>query len=381
MPFELEIVKHVPPGDGLGYYQDKAVFVPATSVGDRVLVEPVKEKKRFIIGALQEVIIPAKERIDAACPHYKTCGGCSLMHLPMEQQLLLKKEMLQELLVSNQINATAEIIPSPEPFRFRYRTQLLCQDGKVGFSGRNTNQIIEVSQCPILAEGIENNLSHLRNLGRVNCHFELLASASDKSLAVSVKQKGSSEHLPGFARDVVEDYGYGPIKLVSSGFAQSNPYVTSIIIKDLLEHVAPGDEICELYCGSGTLSIPLAKKGSALWGYDFDETAIALAEENSTLNQLDNTSFKRLNLEKSDKIVKKSCFVVDPPRKGMSLKIMNLIGRSSAEKLLYVSCNPATFVRDAKSLIHEHGFKLNLLKGYDMYCHSTHLELLAVLQR
>lgn len=381
MPFEVEIVKHVPPGDGLGYYQDKAVFVPATSVGDLVLVEPVKEKKRFIIAALQEVISPSKDRIDAICPNYKICGGCSLMHLSLENQLALKKEMLKEILATNQINTTPEITSSPEAFQFRYRTQLICQDGKVGFSARNSNQIVEITQCPILAKGIEGNIPHLRNMGRVNCHFELLASANDQSLAVSVKQKGKSEHLPGYDKEVTEDYGYGPIKLSSSGFAQSNPFVTRLIVSDLLNQVNAEDEICELYCGSGTLSIPLAKKATALWGYDFDAAAINLAEGNSVLNQLENTTFKRLNLEKSDKIIKKGCFVVDPPRKGMSLKILNLIGRSKAEKLLYVSCNPATFARDAKSLVHEHGFRLTTLNAYDMYCHSTHLELLAVFQR
>lgn len=381
MPFELEIIKHVPPGDGFGYFQDKAVFVPATSPGDRVLVEPIKEKKRFIIGALKEVISPSKERIDAICPHHATCGGCSLMHLPMDQQLLLKKEMLREVLRTNQINSAPAIFPSPVTTQFRYRTQVLCQKGKVGFSARNSNHIIEINQCPILAEVIESNIAHLRNMGRINCHFELLASSIDDSLAVSVKQKGKSEPLPGFAKEVIEDYGYGPIKLASSGFAQSNPSVTRLIINHLIDQIDVGEEICELYCGSGTLSIPIAQKADALWGYDFDLPAITLAEENSARNRLTNTTFKRLNLEKSDAVNKQRCFVVDPPRKGLSHKILNLIGRSKADKLLYVSCNPATFARDANSLVNTHGFNLTLLNAYDMYGYSTHLELLAVFQR
>ena len=381
MTIELEIVKNVPPGDGFGYHNGKAVFVPAASVGDVVLVEPVKEKKRFIIAALKKVLTPSKDRIDAECPHYELCGGCSLMHLPMEKQLALKQQMLLEVLANNQIEAVPAIVPSPEAFQFRHRTQFTCKDGVVGYSARSSNQIVEIQQCSILSPGNQALISQLKQLGRIHCEFELLESAARQTVTVSVREKQKSEPLAGYPPTITEDYGYGPITLTSSSFSQSNPFVTRLIITDLLKEVNSQNDICELYCGSGTFSIPLAATVNTLIGYDFSASAIAAAENNASLNGLDNATFKRLNLEKNNKISKTECVVLDPPRKGLSPNIIRMIGRSSARKLIYVSCNPATFARDAKELIQSHGFQLSQLKGYDMYCHSTHLELMAVLSR
>ncbi len=151
MQFELEIEKYVPPGDGLGFYKEKAVFVPATAPGDIVRVYSLKEGKKSITAALQEVLTPSPDRCDPPCPHFHTCGGCSLMHLPYETQLELKRQMLVEVLENHGIQQIPEIVPSPHITGFRYKTRVRCVEGRLGFSERNSNRVVEVPECRIQA--------------------------------------------------------------------------------------------------------------------------------------------------------------------------------------------------------------------------------------
>lgn len=381
MSFQLEISKFVPPGDGMGYYNGKAVFVPGTTIGDVIEVEPLKEKKRFITGSVKEIISPGPDRIQPECPHFDSCGGCSLMHLSYEKQLSLKKEMLEEVFQRYEIKIKPDIVPSPETFRFRYRTQLKCKNGIVGFSAAKTNQLVSVPDCKILSGKIHSSYPSLSKLGRVDCDFFLLESYSRGDIATSVTEGKNKVPLPGYSESILEDYGFGKLKLYSSDFAQSNPFITSLIIGQLLKECGSGKEITELYCGSGTFSAALAKKASHLTGYDFSDKAIATAKENASLNNLDNIEFKSINLDKYKKLKLSELVVVDPPRKGMHELVVKKIGNSKAGKLVYVSCNPATMARDIKDLMCKYSFEMEKITAYDMYCHSTHLEAVAVLQR
>jgi 23S rRNA (uracil1939-C5)-methyltransferase len=381
MRFQVEITKMVPPGDGFGYYGEKVVFVPETTTGDVVEVTGIKVKKNFIIASLEQVLSPGPDRVEASCPHYDSCGGCSLMHLSYEHQLRLKQEMLKEVFVRQELDMDPDFVPSPSEYQSRFRTKLKCQDRTIGFSDKNSHKITAIPNCKILSSGIMEKLESLAALGRNNCEFSLIQSRARGEIAVSVTEGGKLGPLPGHPTTIVEDYGFGPLELSSRGFAQSNPLITELIIKNLIQRVNGSDEICELYCGCGTFSIPLAKRVERLVGIDINDGSIKTAEENASLNSLDNTEFISANLEKEITLPKCSTFVADPPRKGLSASLLNKIGKSKASRFLYVSCNPATLTRDARALIQTHAFRLTQLTGFDMYCHSTHCEALAIFER
>lgn len=371
----------MPPGDGLGYYNGKAVFVPATAVGDIVKVDVIKEKKRLIIASLAEIESPSPDRTQPSCPHYESCGGCSLMHFSYEYQLALKKQMLQEVLKNNRLALNPKIIPSPREDRFRFRAQLKCQGGIVGFSERRGNRVVEVSNCQTLSQEILEQLDPLKRLGYSQAEFLLLASTIDGQVSASIQQTGPASPLPGFPNTIEEDYGFGTICLSSSGFAQSNPFITRLITKELVENCKNTGAICELYCGSGTFSIPMARQTDTFYGFDFSATAIEMAKNNAQKNGFNHAKFKCVNLDKDISIPPVETIMADPPRKGLSKKVLNAIGRSKAQNLLYVSCNPSTLARDINKLRDSSGFTPVSLTAYDMYCHATHLEAFAVLRR
>ncbi len=381
MQFEIEIEKYVPPGDGLGYFNGKAVFIPATAVGDVVKATVIKEKKRFIIAGLNQVIKAADNRVEACCPHYDQCGGCSLMHLSMDDQVELKIRMLKEVFNDHQMQVEPDFVPSPSPFHFRHRTQLKCSQGIVGFSAKSSNDIVEITNCKILSHGILDQLESIKQLGRMNCDFHFLESSINGKLALSVADRKHPEPLPGFDTSIMENYGFGDLQLHSGGFAQSNPFVTRLIIDDFMKQIAPGSQVCELYSGCGTFSIPLAQKVNFLVGFEINKKSVETARDNAVLNDLHNTEFSIFNLEKPVKLPGTDTIIADPPRKGLSGNIIKALDRSKATQLCYISCNPATLARDARILTKECHFNLKALTAYDMYCHSTHLECLAVFER
>lgn len=381
MSFQVEICKYVPPGDGLGYYNGKAVFVSAVATGDVVKVDPVKEKKRFIIASPIEIVSPSPDRIPAECPHYQFCGGCSLMHLPYQKQVELKQQMLRETFEQSEILVNPTVVPAPQQKEFRFRSQIRCHDSIVGFSKRNSNQVFDLTDCLVVSPGIQHHIGQIKQLGRSQCEFHFLESLSEGTVALTITENSRKHSVPGFPPSVNEDYGYGSVTLHSSGFAQSNPFVTRMIIDALLVESRDAKEIYELYCGCGTFSIPLAGQVERLVGFDINRESIETAEKNAARNRLENTLFQTMNLEKKRVPIKADTIVVDPPRKGLTQTALHRIGQSRAERLLYVSCHPATLARDASSLVNEYGFEMTDLKGYDMYCHSTHLEALAIFRR
>ncbi len=381
MRFELEITKVVPPGDGFGLFKGKAVFVPAATTGDVVSVSVIKETKGVIFAALEEVVKAAPERIEPPCPHYMQCGGCSLMHLSYEKQLDLKKKMLMESFANHQFEINPELVASPQSSGFRYRSQLRIRDGLVGFSRRRGNQLVEPVQCQILSSGLMAVLPKISQLQLANGECHVLESFADGEVAGLLFLGAEPIPLPGFPESVMENYGFGNVELPVDAFAQSNPLITSKIAEELVVHCQNVGRVVELYCGCGTYSIPVGSQVEALFGFDGSQEAIQTVRENARRNHLQGLRFKVANLDRLGKLPKADTIIVDPPRKGMGKRVVKLIGRSKASKLLYVSCNPATQARDIRMLHRDHGFNLTRITGYDMYCYSTHLETLAILQR
>lgn len=377
---ELEITKFVPPGRGMGVYNQKAVFIAGTVIGDIVTAYIAKEKKDYIIANLYEVIKPSTERADIPCPYFQQCGACDLMQLRYPKQIQYKQQFLQTLTDEKGFDIIAQWIESPQTENFRYRSQLKCSKGQVGYVARNSNLLVPIDHCLILSEKLNAHLKQLSKLAYQEAEFLMLHGHASDQISIYVKQNCETFLLPGTVSEVIENYGYGDIKLSAANFAQSNPAITKFITEAVIKNCRPSDQVCEIYCGSGTFTIALAKKVDQVWAYEIDHSAIQLAKENIQINQLNNV---RLNATNADAIKIKpniDTIIVDPPRTGLSNTIRKKILKSKASRLIYVSCNPASMLRDIKELTAKHRFRLNELTGYDMYCMSSHMEALAILE-
>ncbi|MCP4297464.1 MAG: class I SAM-dependent RNA methyltransferase [Proteobacteria bacterium] len=381
MLFEVKIEKYAPPGDGLGYYQGKAVFVPGTMIGDIVLVSPVKTRKNHILARVIKILTPAEKRIEPRCPHHELCGACSLLHMELEDQLDLKKAMLLEMLERNHLNVNPVLEPAPSNDNFRYRAQLSYKEGTLGFSQRNSHQVVAVPDCRVLSQGIKEAMKRLPLNRSKNQEFRLLESRSNPSVAAAIVGGKKVTIVPGFPGSVIENYGFGEIELKCQEFAQSNPEVTGKVLETILKNVDESHRVTELFCGSGTFSIPLAMKTKQVFAYEHSREAIRMAKKNARLQDLQNIEFQALDLNKKDINKQVEIIVTDPPRIGMSPSTLKKIIDSTASRIVYVSCNPSTMIRDIKTLTQKGRFVLEEIIGFDMYVHTTHLEVVGILNR
>ncbi len=380
------IEKYAPPGNGLGFYQGKAVFVPRTVVGDEVLVSPEKEKKRYIIGRLEKVVKPGLKRREVLCPHYAECGGCDLLHLAYSDQLELKKDMLLQVLAGAGIQTGVNMIAAPDEFHYRHRALFRrdAETGGVGFLRRRSHQVVAVPECLVLAPALLALLKELRVSSALpekmlSCHG--LASSSG-TFAAAVEVGSCCQALSGILESVTENYGFGDLELAASGFAQVNPAITRLMINDLLKHCADACEVAELYGGSGTFSLPLATIARHLTVYESDSAAAARGRRNATRNSFDNVCFISGRVERKTLPDSLDTLVVDPPRSGLDPLVVEKIVKSKASQLIYISCNPATLARDLARLKElDNGFIFDSLTAYDMYAGTTHLEVMAYLKR
>ncbi|MCK5914554.1 MAG: class I SAM-dependent RNA methyltransferase, partial [Deltaproteobacteria bacterium] len=350
--------------------------MPRAVVGDELLVRVEKEKKRYIIGSLEEVVKAAPERCQPPCQHYDECGGCDLLQLSYSDQVDLKKEMLIQVLAGAKILMPVSIVAAPDEKFYRHRAIFHCdREARVGFLQRRSHQVVSVPNCLVLAPGLK------KMLLRLGENPELLSGGLSSCYAISnsrgdVAAIGCRGHfhrrnlkaIKSIPKTVVENYGFGDLELAAAGFAQVNPQIISIIIRDLIEHCADTDTVAELYGGSGTFSLPLAQVVKQVTVYESDASAAERGRRNAGRNNLENIHFISTRVEKVEFSEPLDIMVVDPPRIGLSAPVIEKIGQSRARKLIYISCNPATLARDLsrlKSLTN--GFTLDSIKAYDMY--------------
>jgi len=387
----VTIEKYAPPGNGLGFYQGKAVFVAQAVVGDKLLVKIEKEKKRYIIGSLSEIIKAAPERCQPSCPHYEKCGGCDLLQLSYADQLSLKQDMLEQVLAGSGTLVPATVIAAPRTTAYRHRAIFHFDHDlrQIGFLQRRSHKVVPVPDCPILAPGLQKLLSEFSEnpelllSGISTCYA--LANSRGEYAAVGCRGRFSQRNLKvlkNISETVTEDYGFGELELAAAGFAQVNPQITAIIIKDLISHCADSDVIAELYGGSGTLSLALATVATQLTVYESDLAAAARGRHNLKRNGFENVRFIGGRVEKSKLKSNLNTLVVDPPRVGLSPAVVEMMARSSVAKIIYISCNPATLARDISRLKDlSPSLTLKSIQAYDMYPGTTHLEVMAVMER
>ncbi|MBN2706921.1 MAG: class I SAM-dependent RNA methyltransferase [Deltaproteobacteria bacterium] len=386
----LRIEKYAPPGNGLGFYQGKAVFVPLAALGDELLVKIEKEKKNYVIGSLEEIIQPGPERRPAACPHYAECGGCDFLHFSYSEQLRLKKMIFNELLgragCDREVVARTEITASPRQVAYRHRA-LFHRQGQnevFGFLKRRSHQVIAVPDCLVLAAGLRRLLQEIslrKNLPEESeTLYGLTNRAGDFAAQALIGKRRLA--LSGIAETVWENYGDGELELAASGFAQANPEITKLMAKDLLLYCRGCENVAELYGGSGTFSLSLAAIAREVRVFESDLEAGARGRRNAVRNGCENLTFIGERVERLRLPPHCDTVVVDPPRSGLDLRVVEKILASGAECLVYISCNPATLARDLGRLTKERrAFGLQALKTYDMYPGTTHLEAMAVLRR
>ena len=431
-------------GLGVARIEGFTVFVEGALPKEQAEIKIVKVLKNYAFGKLLRTLKTAACRIEPSCGVVKRCGGCQLQHMSYEAQLQYKTQQVKDALERiGGLNGVAvhDTIGMEDPWRYRNKAQFpVGMDGDVmiGFYANRSHEIIDTPQCSIQDAVNDNVIQTVRefikkydisvydeNTGKgIIRHIvtrkgfktgevmvcivingdslpcgkalvEMLRARTDglKSVVVNINKKKTNvilgeRNIVIFGEEAIYDYiGEFKFRISPLSFFQVNPVQTEVLYGKALEYAdLKGDEtVFDAYCGIGTISLFLSRKAKKVYGIEIVPQAINNAKENARLNGVKNVEFlvgesEIVIPELYRKGIKADVIVVDPPRKGCDEKLLEVITEMSPEKVVYVSCNPATLARDLKYLS-ERGYEVREVQPVDMFPQTSHVETVCLMSR
>lgn len=385
-------------GRGIAYVGDKITFIPNTIPGDTVDITITKETKKYNIAKVDKYLKLSSRRVKPKCPYFDICGGCTLQSISYEDTINYKYNKVKNLFKKSDIEINPEIIRNPSPYNYRNKISLKVVDKRTGFYEESTHNIVEINECIIASPAINKTISLISEFNIINGNITIrcnknneiliILESSDKLnidinyLKTQIKLVGiviNNETFYGdnFLIENINDYFY---KISYDSFFQVNPYVASILFNEVSKRINEEDTVLDLYCGVGTLSLN-ASCAKEVVGVEIVENAILNAIFNAHINKIDNVKFILNDSTKAvSKLNKKfTKVIVDPPRSGLTKTIIDNILSINPEEIIYVSCDPATLVRDVLLFIDKYNIKKAII--FDMFSYTYHVETMIVLKR
>ena len=411
-------------GQGICKADGLVIFVKGMILDEEADVKIISDKKNMAFAIIDKMIKPSKYRIESKCPISYKCGGCDYRYIDYHYQLKLKKDVLVNTFKQGYI--INDIIEDDDPYYYRNKVQIPVREQKMGFYRKFSNDIVEFDDCLIeskIANEIIRDLKpllidlkidkyfrhilikHAQKTDEVmigfivnDFNFPNLSKVTDflvnkytniKSIVLNLNNKetnvilGDKEKLI-YGRDYIYDeYDGIRVKLSLKSFYQVN-YKQMLKLYSKIKEFArlkDSDEVLDLYSGIGTITLYLARFVKHITGVEIVEAAVLNAKDNAKMNGIDNADFILADASKGmDEYIKdKNVVVVDPPRKGISKELIDSFIKNKIERIVYVSCNPATLARDLELL--EDYYTIGEIQPVDMFPFTTHVECVVSMQR
>ena len=416
-------------GRGIARVNGKTVFVFGALAGETVRIQVLKSTRNFDQATTLEVIEPSARRITPRCEAFQLCGGCSLQHLGSEDQVALKQQALLDMMGHAEIDF-GDLLPPLRACAWGYRkkarlgVKYVEKKGRVlvGFRERNTPFIADMHRCEVLLPELGHNLDLLSELiGDLDARAQIpqieIAADADHIQLVFRHLKALSEHdsnrLTEFARSqnfyvqlqpggpdsvqnlypeqqalYLDPLGDGKIRIAFNAldFVQVNSEINQQMVAQALRllDLQPTDRVLDLFCGLGNFTLPMAASCLQVTAIEGDQAMVGRARESALANNITNTDYHVADLSQPDTDfawMKRQYdkILLDPPRSG-ALEMAQLAGRFNASRIVYVSCQPSSLVRDA-AIICAQGYSMTHLGIMDMFPQTAHVESMAVFDR
>lgn len=350
-------------GRGVGRHQGVVVFVSGVAPGDQVRARITVAKPRFLEAEMVELIASGPGRRQPPCAVADRCGGCSWQHVEYSVQIAQKEKILRDALRKIAKTETYKWLPfvaAPHEFHYRNRIQVQVRDGRRGFFAARSRELVEFDQCWIAEAKLNQRLAELSRTELEGPARLELAVQTDGSVRVMANNRDPEAAL----------------------FSQVNSAQNENLIAAMLERIdfSP-DWIFDLYCGSGNLTLPLKKKfpHANVLGVELSRNSIARARDQAPAILWEAGDVAKVLA--AQKIRKgRGLIVMDPPRLGCSADVIDQVVRHSPSQIVYISCNPTTFARDAERLLRESKYEMASVQGLDMFPQTEHVELICSLR-
>lgn len=378
-PVVVEIDSLASGGDGVGRLADgRVVFVAWTAPGDQVLVRIREQRKRFARGEIVELLRASPERRTPPCPIAGECGGCAWQHVAYPAQLAAKLRILRDAFERiGGLTAPAKIrMQAAEEFGYRSRARVFAQAGEVGFRRLRSHEVCGTRGCPVLVPELDAMLGRLAEAPPAGEAEWLLAQGDGGE--VSVRAKGSGAKAGAIQLRVGED----DLRIGPGVFFQSNAALRSQLATAVGEACGRGERALELYSGAGFFTLGLARAFTYLTAIESDPRAVRdLGHNLAAAAAPAEVAVRPVPVEvylADPRDPRPEVVLLDPPRTGLPKGGPEALAALGAERIIYLSCDPATLARDVRILA-ERGYRLIDLEAFDLFPQTPHIEALASL--
>lgn len=424
---------------GVSHIDGKTIFIEGALTGEKVSYKSLQRKTSYEFARVIDVLKPSNQRVTPKCPHYGMCGGCSLQHLDFSAQVAAKQRML-ETTIWHMSRVRPEMMLPPiygPAWGYRHKARLRVKyvppKGRVlvGFNEKSTRFVADMNSCEVLPPHLSALIVPLQELivqfsirdavpqievavgeGEVTVLvfriMEPLTEADEQLMREFADQHKVQMWTQSKGPDTVKPlyptsgealvyslpeynlrYPFSPTE-----FTQVNPYINRVMIRRAMQLLEPqaNERIADFFCGLGNFTLPIARSGAEVIGYEGSMALVKRAVESAKINALETkVSFNEadLFLMTPDKLKALGHFdkwLIDPPRDGAMDLIKSLanVGEDmqfSPKRIVYVSCNPGTLARDTGLLVLQKGYKLKACGVINMFPHTSHVESIAIFER
>lgn len=411
-------------GDGIAHFDKYKIMIPYTCQGEEILAQITScDNNNLCQATLKSIVQPSHSRALALCSHYTDCGGCNLQHLAVHDYKNFKQQILINALQICGANLDAIVEPIKiigKKTRRRIELKLAINNTgklKIGFFAPRSNNVVDINFCHVASIGIMDlvlclkiwlhaNINIARNIialqiTEVSNGFDLLIKSrkinikfdhedlknfalKNKILRISKKLEDNAATLLYQNAEPIIEHLDCQVKLPLEYFVQASKEAADFIATKIMIKLQNNKVIADLFCGSGSYTLPLAKQGKTIYAYELSTDMIAAlhnAAKNSNLSNVQ--AFCRdLNAKPLDKgqLEQFDAVIINPPRGGASPQCKILALNNNIKDIIMVSCSAASFARDAKTLIRG-GYKIDSVMAIDQFYWSNHLEILAHFKR
>ncbi len=412
-------------GRGVARCDGKTVFVHGALPLETVSVHITRSKAAFDEAQTTAVLHPSAYRREPFCPHYRECGGCALQHLEFSAQVAVKQRIFEE-----QMRRIGKVFPEQmlppvygAALHYRSRTRLAFARGQLGYRGKRSHNIIPVSECRILPQAVSEKLPEIRDFlnhmqknitGNNTYEIEICCGRQIAALNFIGKYRLPEKQLALFAErlnrrssdtwQIWQQQGQTVQCLIGNAselcytlpefdltmpfrpgdFTQINHGVNEIMVGRAVRllNPQPDERIADLFCGLGNFTLPLARSGAHTTGMEGSPQLVRRAADNARLNGIRHAVFQTADLfETTAQTVaswgKFDKMLLDPPRAGAYALVQALHAPYLPQKIVYISCNPATLARDAAVLVQK-GYRFTAAGIMNLFPHTAHIEAIGV---
>ena len=403
MKEQVEIFKLDSKGRGIGRINNKPIFVFNALENEIVEKKNKKERSKYITANCFHLLKESPKRIKPICPYFGICGGCDIMHMSYLDQLKFKEEKVRNT-IFNVLKEDIKINSIVSSENNYYRNKAIFKvEKKIGYYGKETHEIIEISNCFLVDKKINTILNFISKNVCLDGIKEIMIRSSkntDETLVLfTLDKKIDEEKLKSILIDKVttvvlflNDYkvlfGEGFIheklgnylfKISPESFFQVNTNGANKLYSLVYQYIKNKDNVLDLYCGTGSIGIFISDKAKKVLGVEINQYAVLDALENKKLNQLDNVDFICLDTSLFHQSLKEiDVIIVDPPRSGLDKKTISYLLKEKVKKIIYVSCDLMTLTRDLGYL--KESYDIKEITPVDMFPNTYHVELVCFLE-